>query len=101
MGSQEETRLSLSACNFQMLAVLTNSTNSTAAKMKRKHPGHEGNPLTQAALVSGSCSGVQLCPGGSYCKSLLSCSVDCLKCTALGPLALLLLPPPRLSQGRC
>lgn len=64
IGTQEDTPTSLSSCDIQAFSV----TNPKAESTKRKHRGDQ-NPLTTTALLSGSCSGVHLCPGGSYCPT--------------------------------
>jgi hypothetical protein len=56
--------MSLSACDVQAFTI----SNPTKEAVKRKHHGDK-NPLTTTALLSGSCSGVHLCPGGSYCPN--------------------------------
>lgn len=57
VGSQEDTLLSLSACDLKNVAI--NNQSSTQAD------GSSSGP--EPSLMSGSCSGVKLCPGGSYC----------------------------------
>jgi hypothetical protein len=57
VGSQEETLLSLLACDVQNVALNQSSTQ-----------GDRGSSGPTSSLMSGSCSGVKLCPGGSYCE---------------------------------
>lgn len=57
VGSQEDTLLSLSACDVKNVAI---NQSNTEADGTSSGPG--------PSLMSGSCSGVKLCPGGSYCE---------------------------------
>lgn len=52
--------LSISACGAQSLSISNQTSNST---------GSSGSNGSRASLASNSCSGVKLCPGGSFCPS--------------------------------